>query len=114
MNLPSIEECFGLKDPENKKECPFDFNELIDKVNKDQESIEDVMTKSTIDEIFHEDPKDPRCNDRGVFRIKGDFCDAREMVYDLLSSGYSVTVRLLNKENGYHFDDNWVLISYYF
>ena len=39
------------------------------------------------------DPKDPRCEDFGQFRIEGNVSDARHLVEALVSNGYSVTLK---------------------
>ena len=58
--------------------------------------------------------RDPRANDTGVFRIESSFYEASQIIYTLLSNGYSVTVKKLNKETDHDLTNNWFLITYYF
>lgn len=69
------------------------------KIDSGSTSDPEALTFTETDPTNDNSYKNPRENDFGIFRINGAFSDAKQIIEELVSNGYSVTVTQIRTKN---------------
>lgn len=84
------------------------------KIDSGSTSDPEALTFIETDSSNDNSNKNPRENDFGIFRINGAFSDAKQIIEELVSNGYSVTIKEERHANDLGIKSCQVLVMYRF